>query len=115
MQTRVVDRYATLLRSPFEDFGECSRSRWFDTSPVTHSSQECFVHQIALIEIRREHYELFKRHFDLLPAVQSEKIYASLERQNPAIQQILRRNSLPSEVVDHECAAIRLHLKRSFI
>ena len=58
-----------------------------------------------------------KTSLSVLVPVYNERhlVYTSLERQNPAIQQVLRRYALPAEVVDDQCATIRLHLKRRFV
>src|ERR1041385_6864938 len=88
---------------------------WAIARAIAHASQKCFVNEVSLIEVRREDHELFERHFDLLAAVQRQEINASFARQNPAIQQVSRRHALPAEVVDDECATVRLDLKRRFV
>jgi hypothetical protein len=49
---------------------------------------------------------LFEWYFDLLSGVQREIINAPFERHDPAVQEILRRNSLPAKVVDDQRAAV---------
>ena len=47
--------------------------------------------------------------------MQRQKVNTPLERQNPAIQQVPRRHALPAEVVDDQCATIRLNLEGRFV
>ena len=114
-QAVLIDSNATVFRRAFEDLRECSRCWWLDPRAITHASQERLVNEISLVEVRRENDELFERHFDLLTAVQRQEVNTSLERQNPAVQQVSRRYALPAEVVDDQCATIRLNLKRRFV
>ena len=59
-----------------------------------------------------EHVE---RHLELLAGVQREVVDAALERHDPAVQQILRADALPAEVVDQEHAAVGLELNRRLV
>src|SRR5438093_10831164 len=47
--------------------------------------------------------------------MQCEVIDASLQRDNPAIQQLVRVDPLTPKVVDDQCPPVRFHLKRRFI
>jgi len=114
-QTLVVDRYAARFRRPLEDLRKRCGRRWLDTGPVTHTSQERLVDQIAFIEVRGEYYELFERDLDLFTAVEGKKVYSPFQGKDPAIQEILRCDSLPAEVVDYERAAIGFHLEWGFV
>jgi hypothetical protein len=99
-QTYIVNRDAAILGSSSENLRKGGRRGRFDTGPVTHTPEKRFVYQIALIEVSREYYELLKWNLDLFAAMQSEKVDASFQRQDPAIQKILGRYSLAAEVVD---------------
>src|ERR1043165_5476699 len=93
-QARFVDGNTARSRRALKNFCKRRRRRRLDARSITHAAQKCFVHEISFLKVRGEHNELLKRHFDLLSAVQREKVDATFERQYPAIQQILRRNSL---------------------
>src|SRR4030095_2994166 len=59
--------------------------------------------------------QLLERHFDLLTRVQREIVNTTFQRHDPTVKQILRRNTLSAEVVDHQRSTIGLHLERRFI
>ena len=52
---------------------------------------------------------------NLRPGVQRQEVDAALERHDPAVQQVARRNALAAEVVDDEHAAVGLQLDRRFV
>ena len=52
---------------------------------------------------------------NLLAGVQRQVVDAALERHDPPVQQVARRDALPAEVVDDEHAAVGLHLHRRFV
>src|ERR1044072_3178518 len=102
----LLDRDAAAVGLLFEDCSVSGRRWRLDARAVTHASQKRLVSEIFLLEVRRKNYELFKRNFDLFSSMQREIVHTSFEWHDPAIQQILRRNSLTTKVVDNECAAI---------
>src|SRR5262249_1282902 len=57
---------------------------------VTDAAPECFVTQVARIEIGRENNQLLERHFDLLAGGKSQKVHLLFQRVNPAIQKLGR-------------------------
>src|SRR5262249_35141211 len=67
------------------------------------------------LEIRRENQEHVERHFENLACLKGQKVDAALERNDPSVQEILRRAVLASEVVDHENPAIGEALDRRAI
>ena len=50
------------------------------------ASEEGFVNEVFLVEVRREHDELLERHFELLASVQRQVVNALLKWNNPAIK-----------------------------
>ena len=115
IQAILVNRDPAIRCRPLEDFDERACRGRLDARAITHSPEKRVVHEISLIEVRREDHELFEWNFDLLTAVQRQKINSSLQRQDPAVQQIRWRHSLAAEVVDHERAAVRFHLEGRFV
>ena len=67
------------------------------------------------VEVRRENQNLVERHFDFRAGDRRQVIVLFLERHDPAVEQIHRSHLLAAEVVDHEDAAVRLHLQRGFV
>src|SRR2546426_5439335 len=86
-----------------------------DADLVADAAQERLVDEVGRVEVRREDDEHVERDLHLLPGVQREVVDALLERHDPAVQEVLRRHALAAEVVDHEDAAVRLHLERSLV
>ena len=52
---------------------------------------------------------------NLRPGVQRQEVDPALERHDPAVQQVARRNPLAAEVVDDEHAAVGLQLDRRLV
>src|SRR5919198_128998 len=98
-----------------EDFGELLDRRIDDGHLVRDAAKERFVRQRFRIEVRGEHDEDVERHLEFLAGVQRQVVEAALERHDPAVQQLLRADALPSEVVDEEHAAVGLQLNRRFV
>ena len=96
-QALFINRNTAHLRRALEYFRERCRRWRLDARPVTHASQKRFVHQISFVKVRGEDDKLFERHFDLLAAVQRKKVDTPFERQDPAIQQIPRRDPLAAK------------------
>src|SRR6185503_14308905 len=103
---RLLDGDPTLARLVFENGRVCRGRGRLDARAIAHASQECLVGEVVLVEVRRENDELFKWNFDLFSGVQREIVDTTLERHDPAVQKILRCDSLTAEVVDHERAAV---------
>src|SRR4051812_13293317 len=99
----------------FEDLDVCLGCGRIETRAVSHPPKKSFVHKYCFIKIRRENHELFERHLNLFSVVQRKKVYATLERQDPAVQQVERLDSLTAKVVDHERSAVCFHMKRRLI
>src|SRR5437867_5757731 len=85
--------------------------RRLDADLVADAAEEGLVDQVRRVEVRREDDQHVKGDLDLLAGVQREVVNALFKRDDPAVEQVLRRDALPAEVVDHEDAAIRLHLE----
>src|SRR4029434_10803622 len=86
-----------------------------DIETIAHAAQERIVNQITGVEIGGENQKLLERHFDFLARMQCEIVDASLERDDPTVQEIMKINPLSAKIVNDERAAIRFHLKRRFI
>src|SRR5690348_15775486 len=88
---------------------EVSRcGRWFDTGAVSHAAEKRIIHEVSFVQVRREHYELLKRHFNFFPIMQCKKVDAPLERHDPPIKQISRRDSLSTKVIDNQRPSVGL-------
>src|SRR5439155_18385269 len=100
---------------PLEDLLVLRDRRRLDTDLVSDASEEGLVDEVGGIEVRREDDEHVERDLDLLAGVQRQVVHALLERDDPPVEKILRRDALTSEVVDHEDATVRLHLERRLV
>src|SRR5437763_9121683 len=78
---------------------------------VVDASQEGFVRQIVGVKVRGEDNQHFKWNLKLHAILQGKIIDAPVERNDPAVEQIARRNELAAEVIDEEDAVVRLHLQ----
>src|SRR5690349_11945527 len=78
-QAVLIDRNTTRFRRAFEDLRVRRRRRRLDARSITHATQKRVVNEVSFIEVRRKDDELFERHFDLLAAVQRQKINPPLE------------------------------------
>src|SRR4051794_33323809 len=79
---------------------------------VADAAQERLVHQIARADVGGERNQRDERQLELLAGLQREIVDAALERHDPAVQQVARRDALPPEVVDHQHAAVGERLQR---
>src|SRR2546430_1847068 len=109
----VVDALAGA--DPLEDLVVLLDRRRLDADLVANAAEERLIDQVGRIEVRREDDEHVERDLDLLAGVQREVVDALLERNDPAVEEVFRRDALPAEVVDHEDAAVRLHLERRLV
>src|SRR5438093_13273264 len=89
--------------------------RRLDADLVADAPQERLVDEVSRIEVRREDDEHVEGDLDLLAGMQREVIDALLERDDPPVEKVFWRNALTSEVVDHEDAAVGLHLERRLV
>src|SRR5262245_22206543 len=89
--------------------------RILDGDLVGDPAQERFVGQRLGIEVGREDDQHFERDLEFLTGVQREVVHAALERHDPAVQEVLRADALPAEVVHDEHAAVRLELQRRLV
>ena len=85
--------------------------RRLDADLVADAPQEGLVDEVGRVEVRREHDEHVEGDLDLLPGVERQVVDALLERDDPTVEEILGRDALAAEVVDHEDPAIGLHLE----
>src|SRR5690606_33892674 len=81
-----------------------------DLDFVRNTSQECFVREVLGFEVRREDDQLIERHLNLPPRGECEEVKAVLERDNPSIEERRGLDSLATEVVDQQAAAIAFEL-----
>ena len=109
------ERYLALLAAEAEDFRVEIPGRSTDFDFVPNPPQEGVVAQVARIEVRGENHQLLERNRKFLASGQGDIVNAIFERQDPAVEQVSRRDDLAAEVVDHEHAAVGLHLQRSDI
>src|SRR5207249_11551481 len=100
---------------PLEDLVVLLDRGRLDADLVADAAKERLVDEIGWVEVRREDDEHVERDLDLLTGVQSEVVDALLQRDDPSVQEVLGRDALAAEVVDHEYAAVRLHLERRLV
>src|SRR5437762_9159754 len=109
----VVDALARA--DALEDLVVLLDRRSLDPDLVTDAPEERLVDEVGRVEVRREDDEHVERDLDLLTGVQREVVDALLERHDPSVEEVLGRDPLPAEVVDHEDPAVRLHLERRLV
>src|SRR5947209_3054829 len=89
--------------------------RRLDADLVADAAEERLVDEVGRVEVRREDDEHVEWDLDLLAGVQREVVDTLLERDDPPVEEVLRRDALPAKVIDHEDAAVRLHLERRLV
>src|SRR5205823_10099011 len=109
----VVDALARA--DALEDLVVLLDRRRLDADLVADAAEERLVHEIGGIEVRREDDQHVKGDLDLLAGVEREVVDALFERHDPPVQEVLRRDALTAEVIDHEDAAVRFHLERRLV
>jgi hypothetical protein len=70
------------------------------------AAQKCLIRQLRWIQIGGEHHHHLERDAQLLPVLQAQVVDAPVQRDDPAVQQIARRDHLASEVVDNQNAVV---------
>src|SRR4051812_35777796 len=80
---RQVDRKTALTATGLKNYLECLRRRTFGEDLVLNTSQECLVDEFGRLDIGREHHQHVERYFELLTALEREKVHARLERDDP--------------------------------
>src|SRR5580698_1267046 len=76
-------------------------------------AQESLVSQRAWIQVRGKHHARLEWNLDLTSSGHGQVVDFAIERNNPAVQQLLRTKTLASKVVDDEEAVVGFHLHRS--
>src|ERR1700730_14833445 len=87
------------------------RTRVVHPDLVRNPAQECFVGQLAWVEIGGECHKHIERDFELPSAGHSKEINMALERGHPAIQKLVGAHPLASEVVQDQNPIVGLQLK----
>src|SRR5262249_60003502 len=82
---------------------------------VADTSQKCIVDQFLRIQVRREDNQLLERYLNLLTACHGQEVMPVFQGQNPPVEEFLRTDDLPSEVVDQENAAVGLEVDRGLV
>src|SRR2546426_209575 len=98
-----------------KDLHELLRRRRLDLDLVLDASQECFIHQRRGRPVRREDEQDVERDFDLATVAGRQEVDVAVERDDPAVEELVGRCTLTAEVVDEEHAAARLHLERRLV
>ena len=96
----LVERHFLLLAGQPKDPREHLAIRRPDPNLVANAPQERLVDQFVRVEVGREDDQQLERHRELFPGDQREIIDPLFQRHDPAIEQILRADDLPTEVVD---------------
>ncbi len=74
--------------------------------------QERLVDQGLGVEVGRERHHHVEGNLDLLAARECQDVDVAIERDHPAVEQLLGTDALAPEVVDDEQAVVGLHLER---
>ena len=82
---------------------------------VGDAPHERFVGERLRLQVGREDDQHVERNLELAAGMQRQEVDAALERHDPAVQEVARRDALAAEVVDDEDAAVGLHLDRRFV
>src|SRR5207253_509231 len=98
-----------------EDLRELLVGRRVEADLERDAAEERFVDQVLRLEVRREEDELVERDLDLLAGVEREEVHALFQRDDPAVEEVLRAALLAAEVVDEEDSAVRLELERRLV
>src|SRR4029079_7541878 len=98
----------------FEQNMELLRTRITDLDLVWNAAEECLINQFFRLKVRRKDNQLLERHLNLFAVGQREEVMPMFKRDNPAIQELIGRDSLAAEVIEQETAAVALHLQRRF-
>jgi hypothetical protein len=112
---RRVAGYPASAQHPRQDFTKSRLAHRLHIDLVVDAPQESLVGKVRGVQIGGENYHDFERDAKLLPVLEREVVYPPVERHDPAVQQVARRDDLATEVVDHHNAVVRLHLQRSCI
>src|SRR5678816_1547151 len=104
-----------VLADTAEDLGEFLGRRRLDLDLVLDATQERFIHQRRGRAVRREDEQDIEWDFDLATVGRRQEVDVAVERDDPAVEKLIGRRALTTEVVDEEDAAARLHLERRFV
>ncbi len=79
--------------------------------PIGNTTKECLVDKFRRIEVCREDDQLLEWDLNLLAVRERQEVVSVLQRNDPSIQQIGRRYSLATKVVDQQTPAVAFHLQ----
>ncbi len=103
------------IGEPAEDLGHLLGRRLGDADLVRDTPEvRLFQHRLRF-EVRAEADRRPEREGDALAGDQRHRVFAPFEGGNPAVQQRVRRNLLPPEVVDGQQATVGLHVRRRLV
>ncbi|ABA53330.1 hypothetical protein BURPS1710b_A1309 [Burkholderia pseudomallei 1710b] len=77
--------------------------------------QERVVAELRGREVAREHRPHVERHLEAHAARERELVDVAIERQQPAVEQVARRDALAAEIVDDVDSRVRLHVRRGLV
>src|SRR5713226_10643451 len=83
-----------------KDLHELLRRRRLDLDLVLDASQERFIDQRRGRAVRREDEQDVERHFDLATIARREEVDVAVERDDPAVEELIGRRALAAEVID---------------
>src|SRR5207244_1293349 len=78
---------------------------------VLDAPEERLVDERRRRAVRRENEEHVEAHLDLAAVGKREEVDVPIERDDPAVEELIRRGALAPEVVDEKDATARLHLE----
>src|SRR4029453_1869739 len=73
---------------------------------VAQTAEERLIHQIARFEVGGKHHEHLERKLELLTGLQRQEVAATLEWNDPPVEEVARGDVLTSEVVDDQHTAV---------
>src|SRR5579863_6117137 len=86
-----------------------------DKNLVWNAPKKRFIGELIRGQIGGENNLQLERDVELAAAAERKKVDAAIERHDPAVEQIPRRNHLASEVVDQQDSVVGLHLQRGAV
>src|SRR3989441_6497068 len=94
-----------------QDLPELWLRRRLQLDLVLDAPEERLVDERRRRAVRRENEEHVEAHLDLAAVGEREEVDVPIERDDPAVEELIRRGALAPEVIDEQDAAARLHLE----
>src|SRR5581483_9288291 len=89
-----------IFRNPAEDLNELVIRDRANLDLGLNAAQKRRINQLGRIEVRREDDKHLKGNLDLLSTYERKKIDTAVERNDPAIEKLVRAHALAAKVID---------------